>query len=538
MRPDVRSTVLRIVACILLAVLLAACAAPISPGAPESVEPAAADVTSNGEVTSDGSIVVAMGVQSFEGLDPHMQASPPTNAIVRTIYDTLVIADANNQIHPMLADSWEAVDDTTYVFHLHPGVTFHDGTPLDATAVVASFERLLNPDNALTRRGQYEFISSVEALDDSTVQFNLAYPTGTLLNQLAYVGGAIMSPTAIETYGADLATHPVGAGPFTFADATGGEFVTVERFDDYWKGPHALSEITFRPVTEDATRVIMLQTGEADIITNLPAASLDQIEADSSLQSVVAESNRVIHIGMNTTKPPLDNVLVRQALNYAVDKEAIVNGVLRGLGKVSDSYIADSTWGYVASGGYSYDPERARELLAEANLPDGFETTLWVPAGRYFMGQETAEAVQAYLAQVGVKATIESIEWGAFTEDILHPLDDGNESQLYLLGWEASTGEPSGVSRWAFMTSSFPPAGWNTMFYSNPELDGILEQAEITVDDATRADLYAQAQQIVVEEAPWLFLHSLRSVWGANAALDNIVIQPDETLILNDVTLK
>jgi len=517
--------------------LFAACTAPAQPVAPAAqgdTAPAPAAATS----PSDDAIVVAMGVQSFEGLDPHMQASPPTNAIVRTLYDTLVIANAENQIHPMIAESWEALDDTTYVFHLRDGITFHDGTPLNADAVAASFARLLDPDNALTRRSQYEFISSVEALDDSTVQFTLAYPTGTLLNQLAYIGGAIISPAAIEASGADLAVAPVGSGPFKFADATGGEFISVERFDDYWNGPHALSEITFRPVTEDATRVIMLQTGEADIITNLPAASLEQVEADPNLQSVVAESNRVIHIGMNTAKAPFDNVLVRQALNYAVDKEAIVNGVLRGLGKVSDSYISDSTWGYFSTGGYAYDPERARELLAEAGYGDGFETTLWVPAGRYFMGQETAEAVQAYLAQVGIQAQLESIEWGAFTDDILRPLDDGNESQLYLLGWEASTGEPSGVSRWAFMTSSFPPAGWNTMFYSNPTLDGILEEAEMTVDDAARADLYKQAQNIVLEDAPWLFLHSLRSVWGANAALDNIVIQPDETLILNEVTLE
>lgn len=482
-------------------------------------------------------LTVALGVQSFEGLDPHMQASPPTNSIVKAIYDTLVYADENNNIQPMLATSWEAVDDLTWVFHLRPGVLFHDGSPLDARAVVMTFDRVLDPDAGLTRRSQFEMVKSVEALDESTVQFNLSHPSGILLNELAYAGGGIISPAAIEEYGKDIALHPVGAGPFKLREMVGGDHITLERFDDYWGGPNALSQVTFIPVTEDATRALMLESGEADIIANVPPSLVSRLQNSPSLQVVTATTSRVIHLGMNVEHAPFDNVLVRKALNYAVDKDAIIDTVLQGLGSPTNSYIAPTTWGYFDTGGYPYDPEEARALLSEAGYPDGFEATLLVPAGRYFAGQQVAEAVQGYLSRVGVSVKLESMEWGAFTQRILTPLDEGNDTQMYLLGWEASTGEPSVVSLWALGSSMWPPNGWNAMFYKNDLFDELVAQAGVTTDAEKRLDLFRQTQELVVEDAPWVFLYAAKSVWGARADISDIVILPDETLILKDVRI-
>lgn len=486
-------------------------------------------------VHAQSEITVAMGVQSFEGLDPHMQASPPTNAVVLALYDTLVYADSTNQIHPMLATSWEALDDLTWVFHLRDDVKFHDGTAFDSAAVVSTFARVLNPDNALTRRSEFEMVKDVVALDDYTVRFDLAHPSGILLNELAYAGAAIISPSAIETFGKDLALHPVGTGPFRLADMVGGDYIQLERFDDYWDGASELAGIRFVPVSDDATRALMLQTGEADIIANVPASLVPMLQAAPGIKVLTSDTTRVIHIGLNVQHAPLDNQLVRQALNFAVDRDAIVATVLQGLGSPTSSYISPSTWGYWNTDAYTYDPARARALLAEAGFQNGFEVSLWVPSGRYFAGQQVAEAVQGYLADVGVTAKIESVEWGAFIDRILTPLDQGNNTEMYLLGWEASTGEPSVVSKWALATDMWPPAGWNTGFYSNAEFDQLVDEGSVTTDADRRAEIFRRTQEIVSSDAPWIFLYASKSVWGARANLTGIGVLSDETLILRTV---
>lgn len=483
-------------------------------------------------------VTVAMGVQSFEGLDPQMQASPPTNSIVKSIFDTLVFADEMNEIHPMLATSWESLDDLTWVFTLRQGVVFHDGTSFSADAVVKTFERLLDPDSGMTRRAEFEMVSSVEALDEYSVQFNLSHPSAILLNELAYAGGGIISPLAIERYGKDIAIHPVGTGPFMLKDLVGGERITLEAFHDYWGGLPALGEISFIPVTEDATRILMLQTGQADVVANVPASMIPMVENSTSTEVVTSDTTRVMHIGMNVSKAPFDDVAVRHALNYAVDKEAIVRSVLNSLGTIANSYLAPTTWGYFDTGGYPYDPDKARQLLAEAGYPDGFEAKLWVPAGRYFAGQQVAEAVQGYLSEVGVDVQLESVEWGAFTDRILTPLDAGNTTDMYLLGWEASTGEPSVVSLWALSSTMFPPNGWNAMFYGNERYEELIQRGSRTTDMAERRAIYKEAQQIVVQDAPWIFLYASKSVWGINKRLKGIVVLSDETLILKDAYLE
>lgn len=487
-----------------------------------------------GTAKAQSNVTVAMGVQSFEGLDPHMQASPPTNAIVKGIFDTLVYADESNEIHPLLATSWEMVDDQTWDFSLREGVLFHDGTEFNADAVVRTFERVLDPEAGLTRRGSFDMVDTVEATSKYSVRFHLKHPSAILLNQLAYAAGGIISPSAIETYGRDIAIHPIGAGPYKLKEYVGGERIVLEAFADYWGGTPGLDEITYIPVSEDATRVLMLQTGQADVVANVPASMIPMVEQATSAQVLTADTTRVIHIGMNLSREPFDSELVRHALNHAIDRDAIVKSVLNSLGTVTNSYIAPTTWGYFDTGGYPYNPELARQLLADAGYPDGFSTTLWVPAGRYFAGQQVAEAVQGYLDEVGVEVRLESVEWGAFVDRILTPLDAGNTTEMYLLGWEASTGEPSVVSLWALSSTMIPPNGWNAMFYENAQFEQLIDRGSKTSDSVERAAVFKEAQQIVVEDAPWIFLYASKSVWGVNEALKGVLVLSDETLILNN----
>jgi ABC-type transport system substrate-binding protein len=209
--------------------------------------------------------------------------------------------------------------------------------------------------------------------------------------------------------------------------------------------------------------------------------------------------------------------------------------VLQGLGTVATSYLAPVTPGFHDAGGYGYDPDKAKQLLKDAGFPNGFSTTMWVPTGRYFQGEQTAQAVQGYLSAVGVKAKLVPMEFGAFISAITQPKEK-NQSEMFLLGWEAYP-DPSWITANVFGTAATPPGSWNTMFFSDPGLDQLISQLQAASDPTERQTLYDQIQNQVVKDAPWIFLHSAKSVWGARADLKGIQVLPDDTLVLHDVKL-
>jgi ABC-type transport system substrate-binding protein len=479
-------------------------------------------------------IVVALSTQVLT-LDPVRSAGTPAEMVRRHLYEGLVYGDSQNRIYPHLAEKWEvSKDGLTWTFYLKKGVKFHDLSPFTAHAVKKSFDRLLDLGVGSNRRYMYTFIDQIKVIDDYTVQIITKEPKANFLNLLTESGAFPISPAALDKYGKDIADNPCGTGPFKLQKKVTGEYVTLSRFDEHWKGRPRLSEIKFVTVPEEATRVTMIENGEADFIVNVPPQDMKRLEGDRDLTIRKDQSNRVAHIGLNVRKPPFDNPKVRQALNYGVDRELIIRGVCNGVGIPAKSIIAPATWGYASISPYSYDPEKAKDLLAQAGYAKGFKAKLWTPQGRYFRDKETALAVAGQLRKVGVELDVEVIDWGQYLKELKLGLNEGNKTEAYMLGWESITGEASYIINTVFASKNAAPAGWNTMFYTNPRLDEINEVSSKTMDDRKRAELFKEAQEIAVREAAWIPLYVYEQVSAHRSDLKGIGVLPMEVAVFND----
>eukprot|EP00873_Tetraselmis_striata_P030978 jgi/Tetstr1/451242/TSEL_038278.t1 len=471
-------------------------------------------------------------------LDPGVAAGTQAQSVRVQIMETLVQIDAETlEIEPLLAESWDVADDNlTWTFTLRDGVTFHDGSPLTAADVVASIGRIIDPDAGMGRANDLREIVELEAVDDLTVRIVTAAPSGTLLRALALDSASVLSAASIEEYGEELGWNPVGTGPFKYESHIAEQSVSLARNEDYWGEVPALTGVNFITVPEATTRLTMLETGEADIIVDVPGFEIDRLRSTEGIGLIEKPNTRLGHVGINVTQAPFDNVLVRQAVNFAIDREAIVAGILRGVGIPADSIIASSVAGYVSQDLYSYDPERARELLAEAGLPDGFSTTIRTPQGRYYMDRETVVAIQAQLAQVGINAEVEVVDWSTYLTVLREP-EGENDTALYWLGWESGTADISVILNTVFDSERMPPNGWNTMFYANPEMDELRVAINQEVDNDTRMEMAAEIQALIMEDAPWAPIYSYVQVTAYDDGLNGIEYLPTDVYRLKNVTL-
>lgn len=478
-------------------------------------------------------VTVAVATQAFESLDPQMSASPPTDTATRLMYEGLLAPGEGGSVEPLLATKWANPADRIWTFTLRDGVTFHDGSPLDAEAVAASFNHIIDPAAKKTRSSEFSRVERVVPTGRMTVRFELTEPWPTLPNELAYAAGAVVSKSAVED-GVDLTKQSAGTGPYRLEGTKDGT-VTLARFDDYWGEASDVSTMELVPVSAENTRVQMLQSGQADVAMGLPISSVKGIESSDSTQVVADEGGLVMHLGLNQNYEPFSHVEVRRALNMAIDRQAIIDTTLGGHAVPADSYLAPTVQGHAAQEPYAFDPDAARDLLAEAGYADGFDMTLTVPSGRYPGAAEMAQAVQGFLGEVGIRTRIETVDFGAEIDAITKPAKE-NEVQAYLLGWQAATAEPSLVSNIVFRSTAFPPDSWNTMFYANPDVDGVLDKADVEADDDARAELYAQAQALVWDDAPWVFLAVPDNLVGAKRGVSGIRSLADGTLMLHDVS--
>ncbi len=482
-------------------------------------------------------LVVATGADPVR-LDPPDQTDNVSETVLRHVMDGLVEFDEELNIVPALAESWEVVGDGEgYRFFLRDDVVFHDGTVFNAEAVRVNFDRII--EGELRRTALLKpYIKSVEVEEDYTVVFHTHFPFGALLNYLAHGASLIQSPTAIEEQGDGIGRNPVGTGPLRFDRWVPGDQIRLEAFDDYWGGAPQIDGIVFRVIPEEATRVFQLETGEADVVVRMPPTEVPRLEAADDVDVLIADSLRVIYVGMVVHKEPLDDVLVRRAINHAIDKETIVEQILEGFGTPADSPLAPLTAGYYSTGGYAYDPELAQELLAEAGYPDGFDISFWTPSGRYLKDYETSLVVQQMLSDVGINADLEVIEWATYISSLFDVDKDTTEAELYLLGWAPSTGEADWVVRPLFSSDLFPPVGDNASYYANPEVDELIQQAMRETNPEARDALYREVQIKIHEDAVWVPLHALQQVVGKRADVSGVSILPIEIVLVKDAVIE
>jgi ABC-type transport system substrate-binding protein len=516
-RSSIRCTLSVLTAVVLIAVL-----APLNVGAQG---PATLMVAQSGTVSA---------------LDPAgsaiFPASPAGDEAAFLVYDGLVRFAEDMTILPALATSWSvAPDGRTWTLKLRRGVSFQDGTPLTAQAVVADLQREVNPNINESNRPLWDPIASVAAPDANTIQILTRDPYGALLNTLAHGSGLIASPAAVEKSGAQYQLHPVGTGPYKVARWDIGTQLEVVRNPQYWNGPAGFDRIILRNVPDPTTRVAMIQSGQAQVAEAIPPENVNELRSVPGVTVTTMPALRTFGMGINMNRPILQDVRVRQALNYAVNKELIVKALFRGNATVLHSPLAPQTSGYADVGAWPYDPPKARRLLEEAGWkpapPIGvrikggvsLQLTLLTPQGAFPHDVEVIETLADYLRNVGFEPHFLYVEPAVFSDHLLVPPDQ-SKWDLVLFGFNPSNGD-GGYHLDALYHSNpdrqHRPRAWNITWYSNPQVDGWLREGSRAVDAKTRTGAYAKVERQVWNDAPYLWLYAedvivaMRDVRGA-----------------------
>ncbi|MEZ4727694.1 MAG: ABC transporter substrate-binding protein [Caldilineaceae bacterium] len=494
---------------IVAGLLLTACPAAAPQGGATSA-PAAEEAAAGGEAAAagtGGTLIVGRGGDSV-GLDSGTQTDGESARVINTVVEGLVaLAGTSTEPIPWLAESWETEDSQTWTFHLRQGVTFHDGTPFNAEAVKWNMDRWRDPENEWRFGRTFEYydiefgtdlaIADVTVVDEDTVQLTLSAPSGVLLAKLAehFVFG-MNSPTAVmeqgDTYGTPAGTV-VGTGRFKFVEWVPDDHITVERNDDWWGEGPKLDRIIFRSIPDNSARFAELQAGtihQADLAqTDLPMA-----QEDSNITVYERPALSTGYIAFQQCTEPFDKLEVRQAIAHAVNWAALIPAFYGDYGQLAGSFQPPAILGHNPDiQPFEYNPDKAKELLAAAGLPDGFETDFWyIPVIRGYFPDSKAigEAIAADLARVGIRVNLQTEDWGAYLED-----RNQGEFPMWMLGWGSDNGDPDNYIGYHFAHPVGEPKAEDC--YANDELAQLLIDGRIEADPAKREAIYQQAEEIV-----------------------------------------
>lgn len=509
-----------------------------------------ADETQDGEKV----LIFARGGDS-ESLDYGSTTDGESSRVTKQIYESLLEFDKESfDLKPGLAHDWKVSEDgLTYTFYLREGVKFHDGTDFNAEAVKINFERWADPEHEFafkeegyvysmygTMFGGFKgdeghVIDEIVVEDDYTVVFHLNRPLGFFLQNMGMSYFAITSPAALEKYGPTINENPVGTGPFKFVSWTKDDSIVLEKNENYWKeGLPKLDKVIFTVIPENAARLIALRSGDIDIMDGLNPDDAKGVEEDPDLVLHTRAANNFGYIGFQTEKAPMDNKLVRQAINYAIDRQAIADALYAGYAIPATNPLPPGYLGYNDEvEPYEFNLDKAKELLAEAGYEDGFEIELWtMPVARPYMPdpETVAEIVQNNLAQIGITAKIHREEWAPYLEKTAN-----GEQEMFMLGWSGTNGDPDYFLGSLLHTSGI--GGSNYTRFSHPEVDQLLNEAKVAVDQDERAELYKKAQAIIHDEAPMVVLVHSTPVLATSKRVQNYVPHPSTSESLAEVDL-
>lgn len=465
-------------------------------------------------------------------LDPHRSAAGPDRNMLFQIYDSLLRFDKNLNVVPGQVKEWKTPDDLTFEFTLNEGLKFHDGTDLNAQAVVWNFDRMMNKDLNLVPYSDLLDVEKVEAVDNLTFRIRLKQPLAPLLALLSDRAGMMISPAAYEKHGPDnYGRNPVGAGPFEFVEWRQGDSVTLKRYDGFFEeGKPYLDQVVFRVIPDAAVRTVGLQSGDLDLLADVPPVQVITLKTDPNVQVLETDGLAWGYLMFNVTKPPFDNVKVRQALAWALDRQAIVDAILEGAGSPGQGPFSPSSWAFDSSldNYYGYNPDKARQLLAEAgfgpNNPLKFTMLTTTDPTR----TRQTEMVQAYLKDIGVEAQIQPYELATTIENMRNGTYE--VISLYFSGRVDPDG--NAFMRW------HSKGTLNYMRYNNPEMDQLLEASRRSYDPKERAEIFKQVNRVMLEDLPLAFINSSKSQMAARKMVQGFVQIPDNMVRLWDTWLQ
>lgn len=443
-------------------------------------------------------VVVGLGLEPPH-LDPTAGAAAAIDEVVyANLFEGLTRIDESGEVQPALAESWEVSEDgLAYTFRLHDGVTFHDGTTFDAEDVVFSLDRARADDSVNAQKGLFEAIAAVEAVAPLEVRVTLSHPQAQFPWNMGWGDAVMVAPESAEGNG----NNPVGTGPFRFDRWVSGDRVVLQRYDGYWGQPPALATVTFQVIPDAAAQVQAMLAGDVDAFPNMGAPeTLAQFESDPAFTVAVGTTEGETILAINNERPPFDDLRVRQALSYAINRQDIIDGAQFGYGTPIGSHFAPHHPAYVdLTGRYSYDPARAQALLAEAGHPDGFSVRLVLPPPSY--ARRGGEIIASQLAQVGITVEIEPVEWAQWLEVVF-------TNANYDLTIVSHT-EPMDIGIYGRDSYYFN--------YASDAFRDVMGRLATATDTAEQNALYAEAQQLLAEDAVNVFLFQLPKlgVWDA-----------------------
>lgn len=479
-----------------------------------------------------------------QSLDPQIQNDTTSESVVKMLYNTLLKFEDDGTVVGDLAESWSVSEDKlTWTFNLKQGVKFHNGKELTSADVKATFDRALNAEAGGLRTTEIiKMFTAVEAPDPYTVTITTDGPYGPMESLMCNMSLGIMDADYIEQYGLDLGTSVEGengTGPFKVVSWERDQEIVVERFDDYFGTPAKLQTVVYTIIPEAASRVIALETGEVDVIDKPTNEDLERLEADTENFTVLRRptiSQRLFRFGCND--PIISNTKVRQAIVYAIDRQAIIDALFTGSAYPSTAPLAPVTFGYSDLGEIEQDLELAKSLLAEAGYPDGFDTKI-VTTERYQNGIELAEIISQQLAEIGINAEIEVWEWSALSASWNGITADEFDQPIFIMGAGPSMRDADGGLRGLYTTSETGLNDRNYGFYSNAEVDALIEQGMQETDQQKRVEIYKEAMEILYREDPvafWLF--DMYGLAITSSKVEGVTLSPISTITFENATVK
>jgi peptide/nickel transport system substrate-binding protein len=484
---------------------------------------------------SGGNISVGLNTTSVVTLDPTKSTALVDRQVMLNMYDTLVAINAQNQVVPDLATSWSypTSDHKQLVFTLRTGVTFWDGTPFNADAVVFNINRILNTPSS-PRYSELAQVQSVQAVDATHVQFNLKQPFSPLLATLTDRAGMILSPTAVQKAGANLGNAPVGAGsgPFMFSEWVKGDHLTLKRNPHYWMKDSQgnqlpyLQSIRYRPFSDESVEFSNLETSTINVADTVDPNDVPTAKSNPSLVYKQEPGLSFYGIMLNVKAAPLDNVHVRRAIEWSVNRQEILNSVLKGIGVVSQSAISPVSWAYDSSfAPYTYNIGNAKAELAQAGVSN-VTFTMLITSGSP-LNSQIAQFIQSELQPAGITMNIKQETFATLLSDT-----QNHNFQAALLGWSGRPDPDGNVYSW-FHTGG----GLNDMQYSNPQVDKLLEDARSASDQGQRTTDYQQANKLILQDASYVFLYHGVNVQATTSNIKGFTLLPTGIMIFTSVYL-
>ncbi|MCA1648468.1 MAG: ABC transporter substrate-binding protein [Chloroflexi bacterium] len=516
--------------------------APAAPAAAATTAPAAAPAA-----TAANTLTFLWGSDT-DRLDPPAMTAQEGFIATTAMYEGLVrYKSGSTDVEPALAEKWDvSADGKEYIFHLKPGVKFHDGSPLTGEAVAFSFDRVINKDNPLYQDAQGDYggfpfindyisgvVTKVESVGALDVKFTLNRKFSPLLSNLAIPPGFVVSMEALKKASKGINDAPVGTGPFKFVEWKKEDHITVEAFDGYWGNKPKVQRIVFQPVPEPSVRALKIQRGEGDVAWPFDPKDAAAIKANADSDVLEQAGLNVNMAEFNLNIAANQNKMLRQAMNYAINKDEIAAKLYSGAGVPETGVLPPTSWAFNKDiKGYPFDQAKSRQLVKDSGY-DGSSITLdtyTVARGYNPQGDKLAQAVQQYLGDVGIKTEIRTGEWTQYRAD-----RRAGKLNIAFGGWQADTGDPENFLGVFFHSSN--KGGVNTSFYGVPEVDQLLNSANEETDVAKRKDLFNQAENRIVDDAPWLFIGHMKQQIAIRKRVSGFVMQPTYIYYFNNVGL-